>query len=78
MMRQGSVDDCQRTPFILGTECSGYIEAMGTGVEDFKVKWEEEKLEELSTTSLFIYNSLIFYLGGEEGEHIILCLTNEI
>ncbi|XP_071785153.1 synaptic vesicle membrane protein VAT-1 homolog-like isoform X1 [Asterias amurensis] len=37
MMRQGSVDDCQRTPFILGTECSGYIEALGKDVEDFKV-----------------------------------------
>ncbi|XP_022082199.1 synaptic vesicle membrane protein VAT-1 homolog-like isoform X2 [Acanthaster planci] len=37
MMRQGSVDDCPRTPFILGTECSGYIEALGTGVENFKV-----------------------------------------
>ncbi|XP_038070061.1 synaptic vesicle membrane protein VAT-1 homolog-like isoform X2 [Patiria miniata] len=37
MTRQGSVDDCPRTPFILGTECSGYIEALGTGVEDLKV-----------------------------------------
>ena len=41
MMRQGSVDDCQRTPFILGTECSGYIEALGKDVEDFKVKRED-------------------------------------
>jgi NADPH:quinone reductase-like Zn-dependent oxidoreductase len=37
MVRQGAIDSPPKTPFILGFECSGEIEEIGEGVEDFKV-----------------------------------------
>lgn len=37
MVRQGVVDNLQKTPFIMGFECSGEIEAIGDGVEDLQV-----------------------------------------
>jgi NADPH:quinone reductase-like Zn-dependent oxidoreductase len=37
MVRQGAIDSPPKTPFILGFECSGEVEEIGEGVEDFKV-----------------------------------------
>lgn len=37
MVRQGAIDNQPKTPFILGAECAGEIEAVGEGVEDLKV-----------------------------------------
>ncbi|XP_043286075.1 synaptic vesicle membrane protein VAT-1 homolog-like [Venturia canescens] len=37
MARQGVIDSPPKTPFIMGSECSGDIEAVGEGVENFKV-----------------------------------------
>lgn len=37
MVRQGALDNLPKTPFIMGFECSGEVEAVGEGVTDFKV-----------------------------------------
>ncbi|KAM7283130.1 synaptic vesicle membrane protein VAT-1 homolog-like isoform X1 [Ixodes scapularis] len=37
MVRQGAIDNLPKTPFIMGFECSGEVEAVGEGVTDFKV-----------------------------------------
>lgn len=37
MVRLGAIDNPPKTPAILGFECAGEIEAVGDGVEDFKV-----------------------------------------
>ena len=37
MMRQGAIDNQPKTPFILGFECAGEIEAVGEGVEGLAV-----------------------------------------
>ncbi|XP_052130117.1 synaptic vesicle membrane protein VAT-1 homolog-like [Frankliniella occidentalis] len=37
MVRVGAIDSPPKTPVILGFECAGEIEAVGEGVEDFKV-----------------------------------------
>lgn len=37
MVRLGAIDSPPKTPTILGFECSGEVEAVGEGVEDFKV-----------------------------------------
>ncbi|XP_054278604.1 synaptic vesicle membrane protein VAT-1 homolog-like [Macrosteles quadrilineatus] len=37
MVRQGVIDSLPKTPFILGFECAGEVEAVGEGVEKFKV-----------------------------------------
>lgn len=48
MVRLGAIDSPPKTPCILGLECAGEVEAVGEGVEDFKVseeshrKWEKE------------------------------------
>jgi NADPH:quinone reductase-like Zn-dependent oxidoreductase len=37
MVRLGAIDSPPKTPAILGFECAGEVEAVGEGVEDFKV-----------------------------------------
>lgn len=37
MVRLGAIDSPPKTPCILGLECAGEVEAVGEGVEDFKV-----------------------------------------
>lgn len=37
MVRQGAIDNLPKTPFIMGFECSGEVEAVGEGVTDLKV-----------------------------------------
>lgn len=37
MIRQGVIDSPPKTPFILGSECSGIVEAVGEGVDSLKV-----------------------------------------
>lgn len=37
MVRLGAIDSPPKTPFILGFECAGEIEAVGENVENFKV-----------------------------------------
>ncbi|XP_066582255.1 synaptic vesicle membrane protein VAT-1 homolog-like [Prorops nasuta] len=37
MARQGVIDSPPKTPFIMGSECAGDIEAVGEGVDNFKV-----------------------------------------
>ncbi|XP_050421793.1 synaptic vesicle membrane protein VAT-1 homolog-like [Adelges cooleyi] len=37
MARQGAIESLPKAPFILGFECSGIIEQVGEGVENFKV-----------------------------------------
>lgn len=37
MVRQGAIDNLPKTPFIMGFECAGEVEAVGEGVTDFKV-----------------------------------------
>jgi len=37
MVRQGVIDSLPKTPFILGFECAGEVEAVGEGVDKFKV-----------------------------------------
>lgn len=37
MARQGAIDSPPKTPFIMGSECSGDVEQVGEGVENFKV-----------------------------------------
>jgi len=41
MVRQGAIDSPPKTPFILGFECSGEVEEIGEGVEDFKVSFTQ-------------------------------------
>lgn len=42
MVRLGAIDSPPKTPCILGLECAGEIEAVGEGVEDFKVSgWRD-------------------------------------
>ena len=38
MVRQGAVDNPPKTPFTLGFECSGEIEALGDNVQGFQVR----------------------------------------
>jgi NADPH:quinone reductase-like Zn-dependent oxidoreductase len=37
MVRLGAIDNPPKTPAILGFECAGEVEALGEGVEDFKI-----------------------------------------
>lgn len=37
MTRRGAIDSPPKTPFIMGSECAGEIEAVGEGVENFAV-----------------------------------------
>lgn len=37
MARRGAIDSPPKPPFIMGTECAGEVEAIGEGVENFKV-----------------------------------------
>lgn len=37
MVRLGAIDSPPKTPCIMGLECAGEIEAVGEGVENFKV-----------------------------------------
>ncbi len=37
MVRLGAIDSPPKTPVIMGLECAGEIEAVGEGVENFKV-----------------------------------------
>lgn len=38
MVRQGAIDNPPKTPFIMGFECAGVVEALGEGVTDLKVR----------------------------------------
>ena len=37
MVRQGVIDNLPKTPFIMGFECSGEVEALGDDVTEFTV-----------------------------------------
>lgn len=37
MLRQGVIDNPPKTPFIMGQECAGEVEAVGEGVTEFRV-----------------------------------------
>ena len=37
IVRQGAVDTAPKTPFVLGFECAGEVEAVGENVEGFAV-----------------------------------------
>lgn len=37
LVRLGAIDSPPKTPCIIGFECAGEVEAVGEGVEDFKV-----------------------------------------
>lgn len=37
MVRQGAVDAPPKTPFTMGSECAGEVEAVGEGVEGIQV-----------------------------------------
>lgn len=37
MVRQGAIDNPPKTPFIMGFECAGIVEAVGEGVTELKV-----------------------------------------
>lgn len=52
MVRLGAIDSPPKTPTILGFECSGEVEVVGEGVEDFKVSW---RFSCVSDNSIFIY-----------------------
>lgn len=39
MVRQGVTEAPPKTPFILGFECAGVVEAVADDVENFKVRW---------------------------------------
>ena len=43
MVRLGAIDSPPKTPVILGLECAGEVEAVGEGVEDFKVRIQRER-----------------------------------
>lgn len=43
MVRLGAIDSPPKTPCILGLECAGEVEAIGEGVEDFKVRTIESE-----------------------------------
>lgn len=45
MVRLGAIDSPPKTPVILGLECAGEVEAVGEGVEDFKVSERAKKKE---------------------------------
>lgn len=48
MVRLGAIDSPPKTPVILGLECAGEVEAVGEGVEDFKVSERAKKKRENS------------------------------
>lgn len=48
MVRLGAIDSPPKTPVILGLECAGEVEAVGEGVEDFKVSERAKKERENS------------------------------
>jgi NADPH:quinone reductase-like Zn-dependent oxidoreductase len=37
MVRQGAIDNPPKTPFTMGFECAGEVEALGENVEGFQV-----------------------------------------
>lgn len=48
MVRLGAIDSPPKTPAILGFECAGEVEAVGEGVEDFKVGFSTVSVSPLS------------------------------
>ena len=38
MVRQGAVDSPPKTPFTMGFECAGEVEALGDNVQGFQVR----------------------------------------
>lgn len=49
LVRLGAIDSPPKTPCILGFECSGEVEAIGEGVEDFKVRTKKIIADKLFT-----------------------------
>lgn len=54
MVRQGAIDNPPKTPFIMGFECAGVVEAVGEGVTDIKVNDSVAALTEYKAWAEFV------------------------
>lgn len=48
LVRLGAIDSPPKTPCIIGFECAGEVEAVGEGVEDFKVTFLFKELHKIA------------------------------
>lgn len=71
MVRLGAIDSPPKTPTILGFECAGEVEAIGEGVEDFKVSWRLRCA--CDNISIFIPVWFIFFISSwtQVGDRVV-------
>lgn len=77
MVRQGAIDSLPKTPFILGFECAGEIEAVGEEVTDFKVGDRVSAMTEFRAWSEYVSvsSNYVYQLPSEMSYSDAVCLT---